>query len=80
MKHYLKFTSETTGAESFAFYNSKKNSLIRVDKWSVEADNNVDDIEWYIAYDLKNGYKFIEADEFYEAYNNFADKLNNIRE
>ena len=80
MKHYLKFTSETTGAESLSFYNSKKNSLIRVDKWSVEADDNVDDIEWNMGYDLKNGHKFIEADEFYEAYNNFADKLNSIRE
>jgi hypothetical protein len=78
MKHYLKFTSNYT--ESFSFYNSERNTSIRVDKWSVEADDNVDDIEWHIAHDLKNGHKFIEADEFYEAYNNFADKLNSIRE
>lgn len=78
MKHYLKFTSEITGAESFSFYDSERNTSISVDRWSIEADDNVDDIEWHIAYDLKNGYKFIEAGEFNEAYNNFVDKLNNI--
>ena len=77
MKHYLKNEGKY-GTESFAFYDFDNKKSIVIDKWSIEIEDDMDDMEWHLAYELKNGYKFITREEFETAYKAMVTRLNNI--
>ena len=77
MKHYLKNESKY-GTVSYVFYDLENNSSITIDKWSIEIEDKLDDPEWYLSYELKNGYKFITREEFEPVYKAMVTRLNNI--
>ena len=79
MKHYLKHEGNY-GTISYLFYDAEKRVSIGVDKWSISFETDLDDVEWLISYDLKNGYKFITFDEFMDYYVQRLEKLREVSE
>jgi hypothetical protein len=77
MKHYLK-NEGNYGSTSYVFYDFENNASINIDKWCIEIGDDIDDPEWHLSYDLKNGYKFITREEFETAYKVMVTRLNNI--
>ena len=77
MKHYLKHEGNY-GTVSYLFYDAEKGASISVDKWSISFETDLDDVEWHISYDLKNGYKFITREEFEAYYIESVNKLNEL--
>jgi hypothetical protein len=77
MKHYLKNESKY-GTVSHVFYDLENNASITIDKWSIDIEDDIDDLEWDLSYALKNGYKFITREEFETAYKAMVTRLNNI--
>jgi uncharacterized membrane protein len=44
MKHYLKNESKY-GTVSYVFYDLENNASITIDKWSIDIEDDIDDLE-----------------------------------